>query len=335
MKKIEHMEPFNEFFYRDCYYNSLFSILKHFEVDIWSVIANEVFLYCSTPENCLHGTASYLCAKSMDLVLREQNVKCSYVYQRENIIQHAIEAIDYDSPVIALVDCYEEEIRKDFFHKEHLDHSMLLYGYDEVEKEFIVMEQTKKNTLNYSEKRISFQSLENAINSYQELYGRHKADEPLLTCFSYAKNVKKQEIESIKESAKSIYARNYLKMLPEFAVQDMIRMQMKNKLSEYLSDGEYADGVMEEVLESLNAINNAYLVEKIKWNLFLENRELEQLLESILSNWQVVRLAILNTIFEGNNLEEKRKEAKKKLILLEEEEKKLNNLVFFYLTKNL
>lgn len=332
MKKIENVKPFNDFFYRDCYYNSLFSILKHFGVDIWKVMANEIFIYRGDHENCLHGIASYICAKPMDLVLQEQGVKCSYFCEKENIIQQAIEAIDHDKPVIALVDCYEEEIRKDFFHKEHLEHSILLYGYDEKSKEFIVIEQTRKNTLNYSEKRISFQSLKDAVNSHKEIYGKYKADEPLLTCFSYAE---KQGSVRIKKSAKDIFARNYLNALPEFAVQDKIRMQIKNKLSEFLSDRVYDNVVMEEILEDLNIINNAYLVEKIKLSLYFSDKELENLLEDILGNWQAVRLTILNTIFKGNNLEEKRKVAKKRLVLLEEEEKKLNDIVFSHLKENL
>lgn len=330
MKKIEHINPFNTFFYRDCYYNSLFSILQFYGLNIFIVLANEVFFYSGQENKILGGTAKYRQVVPIDKLLKRMNVQCSFENSIHGLMERIVESLDQDSPVILLVDCYEEEIRKDLYHKEHLDHSLLIYGYDEQTEEFIVMEQGKKNTLDYQEKRISFQSTYDSVKSYQELYGEEKADEPLLTCFSYSEE--SPYAHKTQDSGVQ-YAENYLLAVPMLKKQDEALVKIRERLCYYFDQDVIAQSSVDEILETLNCIINGHLVEQKKITEFFKDKELTMLEERVLGHWQFIRLTVLNYKFQGNNLKEKTNEAKKRIELMVSDVKRLNELVFFYCKK--
>jgi hypothetical protein len=43
-KIIDNIEPFNEFRYKSCFYSSLFPVLNHFNIELFSIMLNDMII---------------------------------------------------------------------------------------------------------------------------------------------------------------------------------------------------------------------------------------------------------------------------------------------------
>ena len=298
---------------------------------MWDVLASEAVFYDYAEDKVLRGRINYDSETSLFAVLADMNINHKVSYSTDFLIDNIQKAIDSEMPVIVKVDCYEEDIRKELYHKEHLDHSLLIYGYDDAGEQFYVIEQSKKNVLNYSQVVISYESLKNAVDGYNRYYHPHNMEEPLLISFEFGSYVK---MSSADRSPYKNYRINYLCSLDLMLRQATPLQLIVNELIKYLSGNKDIEDSIDSIIEELNEIVNARTIEKYKVEHFLGNEPLTALANKILNNWLSIRLALLNYKFQGNNIKEK---FDKSIIRLRENqilEQRLNFSVFILLSKN-
>lgn len=327
IKKIEQIQPFNDFFYRDCFYNSLFSIINYAEGDIGNILANEIQLYDHMPANILKVGIVTISIEPMNKILESMNIFC---YRSEQKVDpyEIYDALDNDMPVIIIVDCFEESIRREYYQKEHFDHNLLIYGYDLEQSIFYIIEHSRKNRLDYKKKTIPIEIVLNASNAYICHYQNEKQDATILYKF-YQKQLK----DRVKKNASITFCENYLKY------ENVLRMQfekldiIKDTLYRLIYDRKKLSECIDTVCDEITDIINAKKIEKRKLELFLNHIEMNQKTESILNGWIAIRLNLMNYQYDGTEIERKLDEAAKRLNEIVIEEKRLIRSVFFLLNE--
>lgn len=168
MKKIKNIEPFNDFWYFDCFLQNVIPIVSHYNGTNEIFIKNDRVIY-EIIENSLSGL-------NIDLISRRflpqflQNINFKYIELswRPHIIEFLINSIDCAVPTICSIDCFYEKQRIDSYNLKHLAHTILVYGYDLDERNFIILEHDYVNGLCFREKNIDFDELIQCMKGYAD-----------------------------------------------------------------------------------------------------------------------------------------------------------------------
>lgn len=153
--KINGVRPFNDFFFKSCYYHQLIAGISCFGVDRDAILLNA---FTSIQNNFNVGKEGFLNEEKLEKLLGYKREHCNV--NRAKLIR----CIDKGYPVIMGVDCYYLESRPDTYQKQHVPHFILAYGYDLENGEANVVDHQYRNSYEYQEKSIS---LENLILSNQ------------------------------------------------------------------------------------------------------------------------------------------------------------------------
>lgn len=160
-KEITGIVPFNEFWFRNCYYRQLVTGLTALDVDINSVILNGVMF--ALPEFEL-DKGGIISEKKLERI-------CGYRVCSCDLGQNDIIAcINQETPVIIGIDCYDFKDRKDTYHKKHSPHFILIYGYDLETGEFDIIDHNYTNGFDYIKKTTSADNIAEANYGYKKLF---------------------------------------------------------------------------------------------------------------------------------------------------------------------
>lgn len=188
-KVIENIEPFNEIFYRICFYNSFFPVVIHFGKSILPFLINDTAVYAKYPKDSETGKLDidYISAIPTERVISEEGMILQTKNFNEDILCDITAALDENKPVIVWVDCFYESIRTDQYKNKHWSHTVLIYGYDEVQKTFNIIEHSYRDSLSYKKQVISFEDIYNMTKGYMEnFYSNIK--QPVFYAFSENKS---------------------------------------------------------------------------------------------------------------------------------------------------
>ena len=170
-KKIKGINPFNEFWYDNCFMQSIIPVLCFYGVDFREVFGDEEVVYID--EGTKNPKINYsgmeiklLSAIDLPYFLSKYNMELRCYRRSDNLINSIIHLIDKDIPVIVSIDCFYERQRFDVYQKEHLAHTILIYGYNIVKKEFYIIEHDYVNSTIFREKIISFEEVDEGNLSY-------------------------------------------------------------------------------------------------------------------------------------------------------------------------
>lgn len=148
--KIGGVRPFNDFFFRSCYYHQLMAGLASFGIDDDAILLNTFRLiqndFSVAKEGCLNE-------KKLEKELGYEKRHCNINEAK------LIRCIDKGYPIIMGIDCYYLESRKDTYQIQHFSHFILVYGYDLDSREVNVIDHEYRNSYNYQEKIISLDNL--------------------------------------------------------------------------------------------------------------------------------------------------------------------------------
>lgn len=162
---IQGIIPFNEIFYKDCFYNYFFAITKYYNRPMEPVFANDIFVYQKEEEkNPFQVDTEYIVTDGLTRLIEKCGMRVKNVVVSNDIIQDVKMSVACGRTAIMRVDCYYESIRKDAYQKKHLPHMLLIYGYDDDYEQFQIIEQSDINSLDYSERTISYQE---ALQCYE------------------------------------------------------------------------------------------------------------------------------------------------------------------------
>ncbi len=96
----------------------------------------------------------------------EHGIKCIQQAVDKNIINSLERAINSGHLVIIWIDAFYESMRRDTYHMRHQPHAMMVYGYDDEKMEFVIMEHSNADSVDYMERVISYQELFNCYFGY-------------------------------------------------------------------------------------------------------------------------------------------------------------------------
>lgn len=159
-KMINGIQPFNGIFFKDCFYNAIFSILGYYGRDITPFLVNEVIVYKAIPKEVGNNLkAQYISVEPIDVLMQESYIGVDVPEKKEDMIEVLLNSISEDRPAIIRIDCFYEPFRKDTYHEIHWSHAVLVYGYDMTRKEFLILEHENINSQIYKQMRLSFDDL--------------------------------------------------------------------------------------------------------------------------------------------------------------------------------
>ena len=86
-KELERIEPFNDLYYRSCFYNALFPIVMHFNGDIIPFILNDLraYSYTSTGQG-INLDIEFIQLESTEKILSGMNISMDTKEYSSNII---------------------------------------------------------------------------------------------------------------------------------------------------------------------------------------------------------------------------------------------------------
>lgn len=152
MKKnrIDGVKPFNEFFFKSCYYHQLLAGLSCFGIGRDAILFNAFILI--KPDFEVQNEIIFQ-GERLEKMLGYRKIHCNMNKAK------LIRCIDKGQPIIMGVDCYYLESRLETYGKENSPHFILVYGYDLIKNEANVVDHQYINSYKYQEKVINLDNL--------------------------------------------------------------------------------------------------------------------------------------------------------------------------------
>ena len=155
--KIEGIKPFNNCFFRSCYYHQLIAGMSGLGLP-----PDNILLTAYTAIEKDFKTRTEL----NDETLMEKNCGCK-LKEKRLTKRLLIRSVDKGHPIIAGIDCFYLQSREDTYKKRHGTHFLLVYGYD-LENDLVnVVDHNYINSYKYVEKEISLQNLLEANSRFR------------------------------------------------------------------------------------------------------------------------------------------------------------------------
>jgi acyl transferase domain-containing protein len=324
-KRLDNVEPFNEVFYKQCFYNSLFPVIFHFDRNVYPFLANDIVTYGSDRDrNWVNSDISYLSAINLRQVLNfmgisvhtkrhgtsgeidfaatgpeKKLIDCfmndiGLFIDEENDIGNLVadikRSISSHKPVIIWVDCFHESIRPDCYHKIHWPHTLLIYGYDDQEQCFDIIEHNHRENLTYQKRDIHYQDVLNSHRGFIEYY---LSGEDFPTYYEL-ELTDGADFSGDKDRHFSTYRANMLEKRESIYCGLKCLKEVIHEIKETLNNKITFKNYHEDVLYRINSIIAAKQVERYKnAGLLTGQLEIQNMVETTIELWTSIRNMIV------------------------------------------
>lgn len=202
--KLEDIKPFNDLFYKNCLYNSLFSVVEFYGCQIDPLFSYDIFYYNVVIDgDILDHIISINEIKNPAIIVKEDlGLQFHSMLVSSEIFQDIQHAIQNNMPVIIWVDSYYLPYRKDTYQKKHLPHTLLVYGIFSDNAYLKIIDHDKYETLTYKKRGIATSDLKKAYEGYLKNYSSYGYD----TFYKFWRGIRKYKQS---ESVISLYKENY------------------------------------------------------------------------------------------------------------------------------
>ncbi len=290
---------YNDIFYKSCFYHSLFTLMRLEDRDINPYYCNDIFCYEYQNGILNIRTISNI---SEDEILMEQNIP---VQKREIITtDELIAELKDNKKAIIWIDCYYEPIRTEMYHKQHLAHTLAITDYDEDAKQFLVIEHSGANNMDYQQCKIGKQDLERCIQGFSSYDCKDKGSCHYIMDFLSDKKIENEvdypkQYQNLWRNFTGAYARSIedlKKFIEEFSTKDVLdekdfqdMSSMVSNIVKYKAIDVYRNRIFEiegnvasateEVYESWKRIRNSLVRMNLcrEYEVFNQNVFIEQL----------------------------------------------------------
>jgi len=288
---IKNINPFNEFFFIDCIYNSVLSILSYMEIQELPLLRNTSFQYEKSGDNILGLNIRSKNIEKLESILAYSSVTMQKFYDYHSLTEITLESIKNSTPIVVNVDCYYEAIRKDTYLKEHFDHNLLIYGLNQ--SDFFVFEQSNKRILNFKRQSILIENLLLAAQGYSENY----LSKSEFTCSFF--RLMKDDVMEAPTYNEFNALKGYLYDLSYCSSNEILYQSMKNLKHLLLNDDINSLNVNSAVDTINKSINNKAIQKKIFSKI---NNKLLPYIEQTTSGWNYLILLLTKfTLYPRNN----------------------------------
>lgn len=298
IKVIEGIEPFNELYYRNCFYNSAFPILRLYNKSILTFLVNDVIIYHDiNTRNCELINIDYKSAQPIESLLISEDLEVKTFVECKDINESIVNSIADRKPVIVWIDCFYESIRQDMFQKQHWAHTILIYGYDLEKQAFNIIEHKHRDNLSYEKRILSFEDMERSYKGFIENFNAEGVHSTFYeigckdTSIERNKNIDEYRDKFFKNAG--IWGND---LLEQFSV-------LKRFIDTYsgiISNEEQLKIYCEELMLATNEIINAKQVEIYKLEqLFGINSEYYLLINNACEKWISIRNVLAKYQFSG------------------------------------
>jgi hypothetical protein len=298
---LQGIEPFNEIFYKNCFYNSAFPIIKHYGRSIIPLLSNDILVYInkSGKEKAALGV-EYHSGRPVEELLIDSGLSFKTKTNYDDIVNALICSISLGRPVIIWVDCFYESIRADMYMKTHWDHTLLVYGYNLTNKTFNIIEHKHKDNLSYEKMTIGFDDMVHSSKGYFDNFA-NQSETALSYEFACNGGIDYSEIDKNGDhSNKTVYVEN-IKNNKSIILQSFDHLNRFIEAFSVISqDNTLLEIYAEELLNNLNEIINAKRVEKYKIeNLFALESETLGIINEIIDRWTFMRGVIAKYVYSN------------------------------------
>lgn len=299
---IRGIEPFNDLFFKNCFYNSSFPVLNYYNKSLKSFLVNDIVLYVYQKADGIStfGVEYHECKLAEELLV-DEGLEVIYKFDTNNLIVDTVSAISQGLPIIVWVDCFYETIRPEMFNKLHWPHTLLIYGYDEKKKVFNIIEHMHKDNLYYEKMTIGFNELLKCVKGYQDNFSSNSND----VKGYYGLVIKSHNVTLEEESNYKRYIENLIDNINNNV--ELINNSLKNLagIIEYFKsiflDEDMLNKNISSVLEFLNDSINARTIEKFKMErVFGSNYLTTNDLDLIIEKWKHIRGVIAKYMYSHN-----------------------------------
>lgn len=293
---INQIEPFNDIFYKSCFYNSLIPILIYYGKDFMPIIVNDICVYQKKRLDSKNTTLTvgYLSQRDPFEIVEDMGIQVFSKEESGDIIHDLVNALKNKAPVIIWVDCYYASIRKDVYHKKHQGHTWLVYGVDEEQRVFYIIEHSIRDNLFYKKKEVSFEDLELA---YQGFLLHFQKEEKKETYHEFGESKREQIGEA---DCKSLFNKYIIDN--GIQIREGLKLFWEN-LESYqilvLSEANLHN-VIDKLVEALNDIINAKKIELYRSErIYSRESRIYELNNLILKQFQKIRGIMVKYQYAG------------------------------------
>ncbi len=312
--RLEPIVPFNEIYYRGCFFNSLFSALPYFGANELPLLLNDTVSY-SRNEVTGMIQADYREARGFEEVLADLGVAMLVRERADDLVGTVARSIREGRPAIVSVDCFYIPDRTDTYRKLHWSHSLLVFGFDEQAGRFDIVEHKDRDSLTYEKRTIAARDLERAFEGYLESQSRYAAGElegwPSNDAPAYA------EFDAVDLSA-PLRSRDAEAVAAEF--EERMRSSLptitrglealRSFAADYRATAEdeaAMTGSAEALMNACTNVINAKTVEKYRLERLSGNlrtlagryETASRLTREVLAEWNAIRIAIGKFLYSG------------------------------------
>ncbi len=324
---IKGIEPFNDFFYKNCFYNSAFAIAKYYNKSINPFLLNDLVVYRNdeTDSGGMKLHASYLELMPIEELLKSEAYSIQSVMKSADIVDEIKKGIDVSCPVILWIDSYFEPQRADTYGKVHRDHTLLVYGYDDTHEMFHIIDHEHMDNLNYTKCKIGYEDMINCYNGFLENYWLIEKKPTVYKIFNNIEREKDVNISNTKY--RDIFLNNVSSKKNELLENIIYLQDFRNHFDEMFLNKAKLDIHIESSISRLNNIINIKQVQLyVVKELFDQSHEAIDILEKIIADWDEIRGVTVRYYYSQRYREEvfqKLIESVDNIIQLED---RLNNL---------
>lgn len=291
-KVILQVQPFDQFIYRDCFYNSLLSVIGYYHIKLLHVLTAAIPEYIMNQDNQLIDI-DYVEKETFNELIKEMGLRCDNKNITKELIGELKNYVNQGVPIILWVDSFYEPFIKDTYNQEHIHHTIVVCGYSDERKEVYVIDHTQKNSLNYRMQVMSYEQLELAfyenINRFGPQYGMDTfiVIEKQLEMVKTIDTLRYEYLQFLKKEHHRVrlgihYLELFIKNMKASTQNNIINILKANQ----------------DIIELFNKIVQSKVAEEYKISyLFEKDHMVNSKIENLRKLWTAVRALIVKVIY--------------------------------------
>ena len=294
IKVLDNIQPFNEVFYKGCFFNSLFPAIRHFNKSILPVLVNDVTVYKRVAENGnLRLSMRYLSKNSLEDVLDNMGIAIDSFSYRENLTDNITKAILLGRPVIIYVDSFYEPFRIDTYQKKHVQHSFLVYGYDYNKSVMNIIEHKHRDNLSYENRVIKYSDIKNSYEGFHMEF-QSNIEIPSYYEIQLIKSyIDKTNIDFSLNECIKVLIENFVEKEEQFFYGLEQLKVFTGEFGELVSNELILNKEVDNLIKGFNKIINVKQVEIYKISrLFGEKNNIVKIQQECLEHWNLIRAVV-------------------------------------------